>query len=85
MIEKALAVYGIAPEGKTLQEINPAVNPEAQEESEPSAEVFDHAGDIYYWNHLPQKAVDFWKRALKLDSDNELIRKKVRNRAYYAE
>lgn len=85
VIEKALAVYGIAPEGKTPQEINPAVNPEGQEDSEPSAEVFDHAGDIYYWNHLPQKAVDFWKRALKLDSDNELIRKKVRNRAYYAE
>lgn len=52
---------------------------------EPSAEIYDHAGDIYYMSGLHDEAVDFWKKALALDPDNKLIKKKVKEKAYSAE
>lgn len=52
---------------------------------EPSADVYDHAGDIYFWNHDLEKAVFYWKKALELDPDNKLIKKKVRERTFYFE
>ena len=90
MIDKALAVYGIAPEGKKPEEINPAIVGENGTEDDisektPSAEVFDHAGDIYFWNQLPEKSREFWKKALELDPGNELIQKKVKQGTYFFE
>lgn len=91
VIDKALAVYGIAPEGKTPEEINPAIkqaeetDPELEEHTEPSAEIYDHAGDIYFWIHLPEEAVDFWKKAAKLAPDDKLIRKKADQKTYFFE
>lgn len=91
VIDKALAVYGIAPEGKTPEEINPAIkqaaetDPELEEHAEPSAEIYDHAGDIYFWIHLPEEAVDFWKKAAKLAPDDKLIRKKADQKTYFFE
>lgn len=52
---------------------------------EPSAEVYDHAGDIYYMSGLHDEAVGFWKQALDLDPNNKLIQKKVKEKAYFAE
>ena len=52
---------------------------------EPSVEIYDHAGDIYYMSGLHDEAVDFWKMALELEPDNKLIQKKVRTKTYYAE
>lgn len=90
VIDKALAVYGIAPEGKKPEEINPAIVVEDSTEADisektPSAEVFDHAGDIYFWNQLPEKSREFWKKALELDPGNELIQKKVKQGTYFFE
>lgn len=51
----------------------------------PQCEVLHHAGDIYYMNGEPEAAVDFWERALKLDPDNALLKKKVKNRTHYYE
>lgn len=50
---------------------------------QPGAEVLEHAGDIYYMDGEPEKALEFWERALELDSDNALLKKKVTNKAYY--
>jgi tetratricopeptide (TPR) repeat protein len=50
---------------------------------EPSAEVYHHAGDIYFMGGDPDKALEYWKQALELESDNELLQRKVRNKAYY--
>lgn len=51
--------------------------------SGPSAEVFEHAGDIYFMAGEPDKAVDFWQEAYKLLPDNELLRRKVKHKTYF--
>lgn len=49
----------------------------------PTSEIYDHAGDIYFMNGEPDRAVAFWREALLLDPDNEKIKKKIDNRAYF--
>lgn len=74
-IDRAMKVLGVFPgeEG------------ENKSKREMSAEIFDHAGDIYFWNQLPKEAIEFWKKALELEPDNELIKKKVRDGTYHFE
>ena len=66
-----------------------------------SSVVVEHCGDIYYQNGEREKAVDYWKQAEKLaseekatsDDDSEardpkelkLLKKKIANKKYYAE
>ena len=52
-------------------------------EDDMSADVLEHAGDIYFMDGEPDKALCFWKEALKLTPDNELLQRKVRNKSYY--
>lgn len=78
-MDKALKLCGII-------ENNDIVVPEEErEENKPSAEIYDHAGDIYYMTGEPVKAVEFWEQALQLDPDNEAIKKKVTHKAYFFE
>ena len=42
-----------------------------------SAEIYDHAGDIYFMNGERDTALDYWRRAAALEPDNELIARKV--------
>ncbi len=49
----------------------------------PSAEIYDHAGDIYFRNGLVQEAVQFWEKALMLKPDDELIKKKAVHKTYF--
>ncbi len=53
---------------------------EAYGSSQP--EMLEHAGDIYYMCGAPEEALEFWKSALTLDSDNELLARKVKAKAY---
>lgn len=48
-----------------------------------SAEYYSHAGDIYYFNQLPDKALEFWEKALELTPDDELLQRKVSNKTYF--
>lgn len=48
-------------------------------------EILSHAGDIYFMCGEPQKAVEYWKAALLTAPDDELLRRKVENKAYYYE
>lgn len=48
-----------------------------------SSDMFEHAGDIYFMNGLPDEALEFWQKALKLDPDNELLQRKVKNKTYF--
>lgn len=50
-----------------------------------SADVYDHAGDIYFWNGLHREAVEFWEKAAMLAPDDEKIRKKVKHKTYFFE
>lgn len=41
--------------------------------------------DIYFMSGDHAEAVEFWKEALKLDPENEAIKKKVTHRTYFFE
>ena len=57
--------------------------------------MVEHGGDIYYKCGEPEKAVEFWKEALKLaeeatdENDKReakelnLLKKKIKNKRYY--
>ncbi len=49
-----------------------------------NATLLDHAGDIYYHLDLRGEAADYWRKALELDPDNALLRKKASKQKYYA-
>lgn len=51
------------------------------EADNPQADVLNHAGDIYFMNQLPGKAVEFWEHALKLDPDNKELKAKIKRRS----
>ena len=53
-----------------------------EHDTEPSAELYEHAGDIYFMNLDPERAVEYWKEALTLDPDNELLRRKIEQKTY---
>lgn len=55
------------------------------EGNSPQADVLDHAGDIYFMNREVGKAVDFWEKALKLDPDNQHLKKKIRQRTPFVD
>lgn len=52
---------------------------------ESSAEVFEHAGDIYFMNGQPKEALEFWEKALSLDPENDLLKRKVKNKTFFFE
>lgn len=54
-------------------------------EEEPTAEMLEHAGDIYFMARKNKEAVEFWKKALELDPDNELLERKVTHKTYFYE
>ena len=64
-------------------ELDAEENPE--ESYEGTAEVLEHAGDIYFMSGFPKEAVEFWERALRLDPGNELLQRKVSNKTYFYE
>lgn len=78
VMDKALKVCGIIESDDTLP-----TDDEAAYDTTPSAEIYDHAGDIYFMTGDHTEAVEFWKQALELDPDNEAIKKKVKHRAYF--
>lgn len=47
---------------------------------EPSAEVYEHAGDIYFMTGDTDAAVEYWKHALLLDPANATLPRKIRRR-----
>lgn len=57
--------------------------PAEETESESSANLYDHAGDIYYKCGEAEKALEFWNHALKLSADDDLtkkLNKKIKNK-----
>lgn len=53
------------------------------EREEASADILDHAGDIYFMVGEPAEALEFWKRAQVLDPDNKKIARKVKYKTYF--
>lgn len=50
-----------------------------------NAEILHHAGDIYFMNGIPDEALDFWKKALELEPDDELLQRKVKHKTFFFE
>lgn len=49
----------------------------------PSAELYQHAGDIYFMNADPDKALEYWEKAARLDPDDQLLQKKIKHKTYF--
>ena len=48
-----------------------------------SAELWEHAGDIYFMNGEPEQAVEYWEKAFELAPDSELLQRKVKHKTYF--
>ena len=55
------------------------------EESNATAGVIEHAGDIYYVCGEKEAAIQFWKKALKLGVKSKTIKQKIQQKKYIAE
>jgi tetratricopeptide (TPR) repeat protein len=51
----------------------------------PAYELYSHAGDIFFWNGEQEKAVEYWKTALSLSPDDQLLKRKVTHKTYFFE
>lgn len=49
------------------------------------SELFSHYGDILYMNGKPEEALEQWKKALELDPENALLKKKVTHKTFFYE
>lgn len=56
-----------------------------QNDSVPGGVVLEHAGDIYAVNNEIDKAVDFWKEAVKDGNDSKVLIRKIKIRKYIKE
>lgn len=54
-----------------------------QERGDENAEYYSHYGDILFMNHEPEEALKNWEKALELDPENELLKKKVSNKTFF--
>ena len=52
---------------------------------DPSPELFEHYGDILFMNQQPEKALEQWQKALELNPDSDLLKRKVENKTYFYE
>ena len=48
-----------------------------------NAEVMEHYGDILFMNGQPEKALEWWKKALKLDPERDVLKRKVEDKTYF--
>lgn len=53
------------------------------EEDSNSAELWEHAGDIYFMNGEPEQALEYWERAIEIKPDSELLQRKVKHKTYF--
>lgn len=70
---------------KAKEYIDRALSIAYETDEELSVDYYIHAGDIYFWNQLPEQAVEFWNTALMLDPANELLSRKVQYKTYFHE
>ncbi len=55
----------------------------AEERGSASAELYEHYGDILFMCQEPAEALVYWEKALELDPENTLLKKKVEHKTYF--
>jgi len=55
---------------------------EHSDEKTLSADVLEHAGDIYYFNNEKEKAIEFWEQALAKGGTGKMLNTKVKMKRY---
>lgn len=53
-----------------------------QNDSDSSAVITEHAGDIYYANNDEERAVELWRQAAEASPDNATLARKIKQRRY---
>lgn len=53
-----------------------------QNDSLPSADVLEHAGDIYAMNGDTGQALSFWQQAYEKEPGNKLLARKIKRKKY---
>lgn len=48
-----------------------------------SYELWEHYGDILFMSGNPDKAVECWEKAQKINPDSEILNRKVKNKTYF--
>ena len=43
----------------------------------------EHYGDILFMNGQPEKALEWWEKALKLDPERDVLKRTVENKTYF--
>ncbi len=76
-VEDTIPVVEEVAEVAEVEEVEEVMD-EMQEEA--SADVYDHAGDIYFMVGEPEKALEFWKQALMLAPDDKKIQEKIKKK-----
>lgn len=70
---------------KALEYQQKAIELAEKNGEELAAEYYHHYGDILFMNHKPTEAVENWEKALKLEPENELLKKKVSHKTFFFE
>ena len=52
---------------------------------EPSADIIEHYGDILYMTGDKEEALKQWEKALELNPQSDILKRKVENNTYYEE
>jgi tetratricopeptide (TPR) repeat protein len=53
-----------------------------QNDSDSSAVITEHAGDIYMFNNEPDRAMELWQQALTSDPSNKILARKIKLKKY---
>ena len=53
-----------------------------QNDSDVSAVIVEHAGDIYIMNKEPERALELWRQAQQDDSGNKILARKIKLKKY---
>lgn len=48
-----------------------------------NADLYEHYGDILFMNGQPDKAVEYWGKALRLKPDSDILTRKVKYKTYF--
>lgn len=67
---------------KVVEEAQEGTTPAAGESEEPSADVLEHAGDIYFKCGDTEKALYYWKKAEAKGSTHDVLKKKIKQKRY---